>query len=251
MRKIFALCILISFLFCTHKNTEKKTQQLNNKLSKDIVQLKGTYIWDFDLMGGKQVSKHIFYPDSITYSMKGKVYSTDYTMRKLSFDKQLNKWIGEDQNKVVYVLFFKDKTDSTISIYKHKCKKNGLQEALDFSTPDAKSTEDHGWNIYSLIGHEHKNVFPIAGTFTNNKSQIIFKDHEIVLDQKAIQKISFHSGERRWVGKYKNQYVQIFFQHLDKESKNIEISLRWSKNLKELYETKFSSIKNWQKYVQQ
>ncbi len=87
--------------------------------------------------------------DKIEYRMEGEVHSANYTMKKKSYDKKINKWIGEDESGNVYVLFFKDKTEKTVTIYKHKCRENGLKEAIDFKTPPTNTEEDYGWNTYT------------------------------------------------------------------------------------------------------
>lgn len=39
--------------------------------------------------------------------------------------------------------------DSTITIYKRKCKKGGLKEALGFYKPSDTTSLDYGWNVYT------------------------------------------------------------------------------------------------------
>lgn len=233
---------------CAHKNSEKETLQYADQLVHDVFPHEGKYVWSFDLMSSEQVSTHIFYSDSIVYSMTGKVYATDYTMKKLSYDKTDDKWIGQDQEGIVYTMFFKDKTDNTIKIYKHKCKDDGLAEALAFNKPSADTTGDHGWNVYSLNGHDTPDVLPLSGTYRNNNNNLIISDKIMVIDGKKAEKISYHIGERRWVGSHDDGYVQIFFKRME-DTDNIELSIAWSKNPQDLYSTKYESIESWSNYV--
>lgn len=62
--------------------------------------------------------------------------------------------------------------------------------------------------------------------------------------------MSFHSGERRWVGQYDKKYIQIFFNSLKIED-SLKLSINWSNNLKELYKAKYNSVKNWENYARE
>ena len=248
MRVILAFVIVSFLLSCSYKNTEEETLKYADQLPSDEFPLKGTYYWSFQLMGGKQLSTHTFYSDSIVYSMKGKVYSTDYTMRKLSYEAATNKWIGEDEDRIVYVLFFRDKTDSAVNIYKRKCKDKGLQEAINFGVPSDDATEDHGWNIYALEDDE-EDVLPLEGEYALNKHILYLTDSVIVYNNRQFEKLSYHSGERRWVGKHDNEYLQIFFQHLKPDS-DLLLDIRLYDDLEVAYKTKYATA-TWEKYEKQ
>ena len=249
--KIFQILIVVVLLtFCTHKNSKEEIDKYVDQFKTDIFEYKGNYIWAFDLMGGEQVSNHTLYQDSITYKMTGKVYSTKYTMKKLSYEMEKDKWIGEDESGIVYVLFFKEKTDSTLTVYKHKCKTNGLEEALNFDVPKPDATDDHGWNIYSLNRNDARDVLPISGSFINAKNEIIISDSILTFEQKEVTKMSFHLGERRWAGKYEDQYLQLFFKKLEIED-SVQLSASWFTDAQVLYNTKYNSVKNWETYAKQ
>lgn len=247
---IAVLTIVLLLLSCVHKNRKEETNKYASQLKKDVFEHVGDYVWTFDLMSSKQVSTHTFFQDSIAYTMTGKVYSTDYTMKKLSYEKDKGKWIGEDENGIVYVLFFKEETDSTLTIYKHKCKKNGLEEALNFDVPKPDATDDHGWNIYALNGNDTRDFLHITGNFANTDSKIDISDSIFKFDEKKVQKISYHSGERRWVGKYKNHYLQVFFKNLEAED-SVQLSATWFTNAQTMYNTKYNTINNWKVYAKQ
>lgn len=53
---------------------------------------------------------------------------------------------GRRKRRVCFLMFFKDITNSTVTIFKKQCK--DLSEAENFSIPPADTQEDHGWNIY-------------------------------------------------------------------------------------------------------
>ncbi|MEM9675423.1 MAG: hypothetical protein AAF992_22720 [Bacteroidota bacterium] len=185
---------------CAYKNTAEETQKFASQLVSDPFSLTGDYHWTFQLMGGTQNSVHTFYPDSITYSMDGRVYATDYTMRKLSYDQSINKWIGEDEDSIVYVLFFRDLTDTTLTLYKHKCSTSGLAEAVEFELPPPDATEDHGWNVYAHSATDEADRLPVAGTYSAPTESLVISDSIVILNNKPFSRLSYHAGERRWVG---------------------------------------------------
>ena len=247
MKPLQILTILLLLTSCAHRNSKEETRKFSDQLKEDIFVYRGNYEWAFNLMGGEQVSTHTFFPDSIRYTMAGKVYSTTYTMKKLSYEKEKEKWIGEDESGIVYVLFFKEKTDNTLTLYKHKCKATGLEEALSLGIPAPAATTDHGWNVYALNGKDIKDVLSIFGHFSHAEDIISVSDSIFEIDEKKVRKMSFHTGERRWVGQYQDQYLQVFFKNLEGED-FIELSTTWSNDLEALYNTKYNSITDWKVY---
>ncbi len=139
---LFSVMALFVSVSCNKENDDEKVKS-------DAFEYRGKYVWEFMLDKGKQVSTHTFFAEKIDYQMEGKTYSTKYTMKKISYDKKMNKWIGKDEAGNVYVLFFKNKTENAVTIYKHKCKEGGLEEANNFKMPPANSENDHGWNEYT------------------------------------------------------------------------------------------------------
>lgn len=237
------LVIFILLFSCTYKNSKKETEKLSNHLKEDVFKLTGTFYWNFKLMGGTQESVHKFYADSIIYQMKGKVYDTKYTMHKLSFDNQLNKWIGQDKDSIIYTLFLKNITDSSLVLYKRKCKTNGLQEAIDLEVPKVDATEDHGWNLYTKKNILNKEKLPLKGTYKCKKYKITISDSIINYNGKTYSKMSYHKGERRWVGKSKkmNDYIQLFHspvQHND----SLQLAIKNFNDLEKMYKMKYNEI---------
>lgn len=141
------LLILITFSCKKENNHQEEITQVDN-----ITMPSGHYVWEFKISAvGKQESHLILYKDSISYVMTGPAYSTNYIMIKESY--QNGRWIGVGKggsipkDDVYFVMFFKDATDNTVTVYKHECK-NGKEEAESFPYPAPDATEDHGWNVY-------------------------------------------------------------------------------------------------------
>lgn len=239
--RILLWATIFTLASCSFKNTKEQTQRFASQFSQDNLDFNGNFHWNFKLMGGLQESTHTFFSDSIVYNMKGKVYSTTYTMHKLSYNKQSDKWIGQDRDSIVYVLFFKEKTDSTVTLYKHKCKNKGLEEALAFAVPKPDATEDHGWNIYTKTTQWQEDQLPILGTYNNDNHVLQITDQIITLDQQPYTKLSYHAGERRWTGKHKDSYLQLFFKDFTTKD-TIAISKEKFTNLEKAYKTKYNQV---------
>lgn len=118
--------------------------------------LSGSYLWKFEIPGvGQQESQLVFYPDSVQYLMQGPALTTNYMMTKDSYTENNSekRWIGIGKggsipkDGVWFVMFFKDITDSSVTIYKRECAK-GKEEAESLAYPDANTTADRGWNVY-------------------------------------------------------------------------------------------------------
>jgi hypothetical protein len=115
------------------------------------IPFKGLYTWAFDIPGmGKQLSAHTFYADSIRYEMTGNAYTNSYTQQLIAYDATEQRCVtragGGGKDGVYFVLFFKDITPVTITIYKKQC--DTKEEAMTLPVPDAATKANHGWNIY-------------------------------------------------------------------------------------------------------
>lgn len=242
--KVYKIALSVLLLAsCTHKINKEETSEFSDRLENDGFDYAGTYSWSFNLMGSEQISTHRLYQDSISYSMTGKVYSTDYTMKKLSYEKKKGKWIGVDKDGVVYVLFFKEKMDSTFTLYKRKCKNNGLEEAINFDVPAPDATDDHGWNVYTLGKMDAEDVLGFNGDFVGAEHKVSLTDSLIVFDNTPFQKLSYHSGERRWVGKHETRYLQVFFKDFkDNDDTTVFLSIEEHPELETIYQIKFNEV---------
>lgn len=147
-----ALCAGLAVASCAKKEQQPGE---NQELAAAQLPLNGTFAWEFSIPGmGNQVSKMTFSEDVVTYSMEGPAYTTNYVMTKVSYT-ELNgqrRWIGIgkggsiNKDGVYFVMFFKDITENTVTIYKREC--SGKAEAETFSYPAADAITDHGWNVY-------------------------------------------------------------------------------------------------------
>lgn len=147
----FLLAGIIGTALLVSWSTEKKSlpPSEGNKIP-----FTGTYVWHFEIPDkGVQTSSYTFYPYSIQYQMEGPAFNTAYTQVLVSYDPASNRCITtgrggtKPKDSIYFVMFFKDITDSSVTIYKHECG-NGRAEAEEFEFPPANATADHGWNVY-------------------------------------------------------------------------------------------------------
>lgn len=242
MRIVFLVLSMVMCLSsCTHKDSLSETIKYKDHFVQDSFPYTGTYHWKFPLMGGVQHSIHTLYTDSIQYTMTGSVYETSYTMKKLSYDDKDRKWIGQDEHGVSYVLFFRSKTDSSLTIYKHKCKKNGIAEAINFPLPAADATTDHGWNIYHTSHKIMDEILPLQGTYVNAGQATVIRDSMIIHEGLEYKKMSYHSGERRWVGQKDSSFLQIFVKDTS-DNDTINLSVQEFQDLERAYNTKYQEV---------
>lgn len=248
------LVAILAYIFYTQKipgNTRANVQQLQEQFKQDFPEqlkddplpLSGKYGWQFYLGPAKQVSTHNFLPDKINYQMTGKVYSTDYLMHQLSYDDTQKKWIGTADG-VVYVLFFKDINHNTITLYKHKCK-NGLAEAVNFASPADDATADHGWNVYTREGVQaQEDDLPLSGVYKDISNQSInLSDDTVTWQGTTYQKMTHHTGEKRWVGQQGEEFLLMFYELPTTDNNQInnnpiKISLQTFTDLEQVYKTK-------------
>ncbi|MEM6645855.1 MAG: hypothetical protein AAF730_06350 [Bacteroidota bacterium] len=237
MQRFLTLAIIGLFAACSYTSTEQDLQRHQAAFVHDAFAHAGDYHWTFQLMGTTQHSAHTFFADSIQYRMTGKVYSTDYTMQKLSYDAASSKWIGQDEAGFVYALFFKDATDSTLTIYKRKCKEAGLEEALAFGRPADDATTDHGWNVYTLGNRDALDRLPVTGAFGHDQDALHLTDGVVTWNGRAFQKLSYHAGERRWVGHADSLYLQVFIQDALDDEDGIVLSVAEHTDMEAAYRT--------------
>ncbi len=139
---ILVLLTVVAMSACTNDNPIEAPEPRT-----DPFPLQGAFTWTFEVPDyGTQVSTNVFASDSIVYEMSGPAYSTRYEIHKESYDEKEGRWVGHTGNDIYYVMFFKDRAEDQVTIYKHKCESR--DEAYAFPIPAPDTEEDHGWNVY-------------------------------------------------------------------------------------------------------
>lgn len=245
MYRITALLFSALLLAACGQNANPPVQSINPQSvpKGERVPYQGSYSWQFKLGPYLQTSHFEFKQDAIDYGMDGKVYSTAYSMKLIQFDQSQNKWTGVDDKQNYYAIFFKDQPSGNLLVYKKKFPKN-LQAALDFKTPAADDTDNHGWNLYVIKGKKvapsSDEPAPLVGVYQNPQDKIEFKDGQIVYRGKSYQTLSHHPGERRIIGSVDAgsapEFILVFYD--DVHGKNATLTIEVGSDGEKLYRQK-------------
>lgn len=130
-----ALFLLFSILILTafKKNEEPK--------------LNGHWARQFEV-GAKQLhtAEYFIYQDSIRYTLNGPIGKANYLIKRDTFLLETNQFIGHTEENQYYLLFLKNITKDSISIYMQKT--NNVVDALQITIPNDTITQNHGWNTF-------------------------------------------------------------------------------------------------------
>ena len=107
----------------------------------------GTWTREFDVgPGSPHVATHVIAPDRVHYKLVGNLGNADYVVIRDGFSATDNRFVGHTADGEFYVLFARDVSDQSITIYKQEV--DGLTAALELAVPPIGTTESHGWNTY-------------------------------------------------------------------------------------------------------
>ncbi len=149
--KINYLCLitLIIIVFTSCKNSDRiNSADIEKVLVTEKLPFEGNWTRNFEL--AKDSVLHVYYSvwtDSIQYEIQGPL-SVKYMMYKDTFISKDNRWIGR-LNKVPFVIFLKNISPDSITLYKKEVKNNS--EALQMHFPSKKDRSHFSsWNTYYL-----------------------------------------------------------------------------------------------------
>jgi len=140
MKTIKFLTLVALFIGFTSCNKEDIDQGI------DVISFEGSFSRDFEVQGTAQRATYTITQSTIRYDLIGG-HQTNYTTTKNYFSTNNNRWIGyRESNSTFYVIFFKDISDTEITLYKKEVA--SLDEGESTNVPAADDTENHGWNTY-------------------------------------------------------------------------------------------------------
>lgn len=97
--------------------------------------------------GNLHTVNYFVYKDSIRYTLSGPVGNANYVMHRDTFLTKDNRFIGHTPDDVYYLIFFKNLSTDSITLYKQTV--TTVSEGLDVKVPVATTTQNHGWNNYA------------------------------------------------------------------------------------------------------
>ena len=153
MKKI-NLILVVAFLTFTAISCDSDN---DDDLSQ--ITFEGVFSRAFEVQGFQQRATYTIGQENISYELTGGIGQASYSIGEKYFSSNDNRWIGyRESNATYYLMFFKNISDTEISIYKKEV--SSLEEGKAAPIPAADDTENYGWNIY-------KKNLPISGSVTN------------------------------------------------------------------------------------
>lgn len=125
----------------------KKEEIIIDNPSKDIPNFVGTWSRTYPILGNNFVATYSIDTSKIIYSNQGDgPGNSEYSITFDSFKESDNRWIGHTTENQYYLIFFKDISESNITIYKQKV--NNPNDAQTIEIPSEDNQENYGWNTY-------------------------------------------------------------------------------------------------------
>lgn len=145
MIKYLALFITISLVLSSCEKEEIKIEDPK----KDKLEFIGTWSRVYDILGSDFTAKYEIDSNTINYSNNGDgPGNTEYTLNLDSYDEEDKRWIGHTSENKYYLLFFKNITETNITIYKQSV--SDPNEAQNIKVPADDIEENYGWNTYKI-----------------------------------------------------------------------------------------------------
>jgi len=143
MKRFFLITlIIINIISC-----KKEVIELTNP-DKDIPEFVGNWSRVYDILGSDFTATYEIDTNLIHYTNKGNgPGNADYVIYFDSYDEVDKRWIGHTDKNKYYLLFFKNITAESISIYKQKV--NNPNDAQSIAIPADDDDKNYGWNTYS------------------------------------------------------------------------------------------------------
>ncbi|MEM8928499.1 MAG: hypothetical protein AAGC45_09860 [Bacteroidota bacterium] len=138
-----ALILIGTFLTVSCSNEEDSEPIMGL----DPISFEGTWNRQFEAGPGNwhNVSYKV-YQDSIRYTLSGSVGQANYVLLRDTFMLQDQRYIGHTPQGTHYLIFVKDATDQSITLYKQPIE--NISEGMTLAVPPADTQENHGWNTY-------------------------------------------------------------------------------------------------------
>ena len=132
------IALFIGFASCDNDDDTPK---------EDSITFKGSFSREFDVQGTTQTATYTITQDKINYDLAGGFAQTNYDTEKKYYSNNDKRWVGyRNSNSTYYVIFFKDVSDTKITLYKKEVA--SLEAGKTEPIPAADDTENHGWNVY-------------------------------------------------------------------------------------------------------
>ncbi len=145
------IALFIGFISCSSDDSPI--------LGNDTISFEGSFSRQFEVAGATQIATYSIAQDKLNYDLAGGFASTNYDIAKEYYSSSDNRWIGyRESNDTYYVIFFKNVSDTEITLYKKEVA--SLEAGKTEAFPAVDDTENYGWNTY-------KKDLAISGAINN------------------------------------------------------------------------------------
>jgi len=147
MKTIITLSLLSLLLFSCKKETVVKEKTPEVEVSETAIPFKGAWSRDFEAgTAGLHTVRYLISQDEIEYKLTGSIGQADYKIIRDTFLLENNRFIGHRPDNIYYLIFVKDVSEDSISIYKQLI--SNFNEGMNVAVPSDTSTQNHGWSTY-------------------------------------------------------------------------------------------------------
>ncbi len=142
MKTLKVLTLLTLFIGFSSCNSDD-----DNSLGNDTITFEGSFSRNFEVENITQRATYTIAQDKITYALEGGFAETNYDITKEYYAASDNRWIGyRASNETYYVIFFKNTSDSEITLYKKEVE--SVNAGMTEPIPASDDAENYGWNTY-------------------------------------------------------------------------------------------------------
>lgn len=150
MKNILFPLLITLFIFSCKKKEEQTVEIIEKSPSKTEIPFMGQWERSFEAgPGNQQTVLYSIYEDSIRYTLTGNVAQSNYKMIRDTFLLNENRFIGHTEDNIYYLIFTKDITNDSISIYKEII--SNFNIGMSIAIPNDTTTLNHGWGVYNKI----------------------------------------------------------------------------------------------------
>lgn len=256
------LILVVAMLFGCGQSDVNYTELAKPQLSafSNAMPFLGKYTRQYNILGEAHTMQLSFDEHNGTLKTTGKFLNQNAMFTTLGYDSQAKRWLGVSDAGSLFVIFWDDANPAQPKIYtrffplKNASQKTflkHLEQVLALKRPTKEDNTFKGWNtVYKGQNAPLNNSLPYLGTFTsispkNHTPKIktfTFTHDTLSIDGMDIKQLSYHAGDRRWVGQMGNRYALMFF--VPKSEPDVfDISFSLYDNHKYLYNAKPDEVR--------
>ena len=146
MKSLFWTVLLGIMVLCSCSKDDDSSIQ--PPVQQETILFDGNWTRQFEVGSGNlHTVLYSIYQDSIRYTLTGPIGNANYVMIRDAFKSAENRYVGHTPENKFYVMFAKDVSDQSITIYKQEV--SSVDEGLNLPVPSASTSQNYGWNTFN------------------------------------------------------------------------------------------------------